>query len=260
MNVVNGYKWYADLFGLSGVLAITRYRLLGSPKIIAAHPPKVQHPVYVRLKTTDEQVYRSVLLEHEYSFGLPFYPKVILDAGANIGATSVYFANNYPEAKIVAVEPEQANFAMLIKNARQYSNIIPIHAALWNRDGEISIEDPAPGSGAHGEWSYVAREGRSGTMVRAITIRTLMSELNIEAFDLVKIDVEGAEHEVFESPNWLCGTQCLMIETHDRFRPGCSEKVDLAMCGFSRSFRGETTFYVRGQNYEALRSMLAPKL
>jgi hypothetical protein len=53
----------------------------------------VKHPVYVRPGTTDIEVMQQVLLDYEYDFKLPGRPQVIVDAGANIGLASVYFAN-----------------------------------------------------------------------------------------------------------------------------------------------------------------------
>ncbi len=245
MSIRDGMTWYYKLGGLRGLLEFCGYRLLGVPKEVTALPPGVQHPVHIRIKTTDELIYRSVLLDGEYAFELPFYPSTILDAGANIGTASIYFANKFPLAKIIAVEAEKSNFDMLVKNVRPYPSIVPVHAALWNRDGEICIETPDCATGAFGEWGFVVHEGNAGALVRAVTMQTLMRELNIESFDLAKIDIEGAEQEVFTDSQWLKGSRCLMIELHDRFRPGCTEKVQVAMSGFARSQRGETTLYVR---------------
>jgi hypothetical protein len=75
---------------------------------------------------------------------------------------------------------------------------------------------------------------------------TLMKQMQIEAIDIAKVDIEGAEIEVFESSDWMKNVRCLMIELHDRFRPGCSEAVSsVATNGFSREQRGETTVFIR---------------
>jgi FkbM family methyltransferase len=245
MSIYNALAWYYDLYGFRGVLAVAGHRLLGQPKEVAARLPGIQNPIHLRIGTTDEFIYRSVLLKQEYAFDLPFCPKTIVDAGANIGTTSIYFANKYPGAKIIAIEAEASNFAVLSRNVRPYPAITPVHAALWNRDGEISVGKPDPASGAFGEWGFVTSSGGTGPKVRAVTMPTLMREMNIQTIDLAKIDIEGAEQEVFEDTSWLSGTGCLMIELHDRFRSGCSEAVERAMHGFARSERGETTFYVR---------------
>ncbi len=244
MNICDGFTRYYSTYGLRGVLAISAYRLFEAPTEITAHPPGIRNPVHLRLKTSDESTYKQILLDGAYAFDLPFSPKVIVDAGANIGAASIYFTHRYPEAKIIAIEPEASNFAVLAKNVRLYPAIIPIHAALWNRDGKIGVSEPDPATGAKGNWAFVTHEG-SGVKVRAITMRTLMKEWQVQAIDLLKIDVEGAEKEVFESADWIGSVRCLMIELHDRFRPGCREAVDSVAQGFSRLQRHETTLFVR---------------
>lgn len=244
MSIRDGLVAYYTNFGPRGVLAIAGYRLLRWPREITAHPPGIRKPVHVRVRTTDPSIYAQILLRGEYDFALPFSPRTIVDAGANIGMASIYFAHRYPEAKVIAIEAEASNFAMLSKNVRHYPRIIPVHAALWSRDGEISVSEPDPATGANGNWSFVTHEG-PGVKVRAITMRTLMKEMDISSVDLLKVDIEGAEKPVFETCDWMDEIRCLMIELHDRFKPGCREAVDSVAGEFSKFQRGETTLYVR---------------
>ena len=245
MSIRDGLIGYYNIFGLRGVLAISTYCLVGWPKEIIANHPGIRSPVHIRLRTSDESTFAEILLREGYAFDLPFSPKTIVDGGANIGMASIYFTHRYPEAKIIAVEAEASNYAVLVRNVRPYPAIAPVHAALWNRDGEISVSDPDPATGASGKWAFVTHDG-PGSRIRAITMSTLMQEMRIPTIDLAKIDIEGAEQEVFEDTRWLTCTGCLMIEMHDRFRPGCSQAVEAAMHAFVRTQRGETTFYVRG--------------
>ena len=242
-NIRKRLAEYYINFGLRGVLAISAYPLFGRPKEIIGHPPGVRHPVHLRVRTTDPSIYAQILLHGQYALDLPFSPKTIVDAGANIGMASVYFAHRYPEAKVIAIEPEASNFAVLARNVSPYPAIIPVHAALWNRDGQISVSQPERYASSV-KLGFVTHEG-PGTKVRAVTMHMLMGEMSIPAIDLAKIDIEGAEQEVFEDIRWLSGMRCLMIELHDWCRPGCSEAVNRAMQGFARSQRGDTTFYVR---------------
>ena len=233
------------MYGIRGVLTMGLYRTFGWPKELRARAPGIHKPVHLRLDTTDQVVYRQVLLQKEYAFDVPFAPRVIVDAGANIGTTAIYFAEKYPQAKIIAVEPAPSNFAMLAKNVKPYPAIVPVHAALWNHGGEINVAPPPPDSDAVGEWGFVTHDG-PGIKVRAVTMQELMAEMSVSAIDLAKIDIEGAEVEVFEDTRWLAGLGCLMIECHDIYRPGCSARVDAAMKEkFVRSQRGQTTFYLR---------------
>jgi FkbM family methyltransferase len=244
MSIRDNLAGYYMNFGVRGVLAVSAYRLFGRPREIIAHPPGIRHPVHIRVRTTDPSTYAQILVRRQYAFGLPFSPKTVVDAGANIGMASIFFTHRYPEARVIAIEPEPSNFAVLVRNVQPYPAVIPVHAALWNRDGQISVTTPEPDTPAKVKWAFVTREG-PGVKIRAVTMRTLMQDMSITTIDLAKIDIEGAEQEVFEDTRWLAGLGCLMIELHDRLRPGCSEAVEPAMQGFARSQRGETTFYVR---------------
>ena len=245
MGISEGLTKYYGCLGLRGVLAVTAYRLFGWPKEVTVRPPGIRNPIYLRIRTSDADIYTAVLLNGEYAFDLPFCPSVIVDVGANIGMTSIFFTHRYPEAKIIAIEPEASNFAALARNVRPYPAIVPVHAALWKSDGEISISEPDPSTGASGNWGFVVHEGEGDVNVRAMTMRTLMREMGLHFVDLLKIDIEGGEKEVFEAYDWIDDVRCLMIELHDWCRPGCSDAVDPAMLGFSKIRRGETTLYVR---------------
>jgi FkbM family methyltransferase len=196
------------------------------------------------MRTTDVSVYQEVLICGQYAIDLPFSPKIIVDAGANIGMASLYFATKYPQARIIAIEPETSNFEMLAQNVGRYPNILPIHAALWSRDGEIGVNSPGSFENPLSKVGFVVREGQ-GIPVRAITVRTLMREMGIQRIDILKVDIEGAEKEVFETCDWMDTINCLMIELHDRFRPGSSAAVDAVSEGFLLSKHGETTVYIR---------------
>ena len=80
-----------------------------------------------------------------------------------------------------------------------------------------------------------------------MTMHTLMAEMNLDSIDLLKVDIEGAEKEVFEDCDWMQRVDCLIIELHDRFKPGCSRAVNSVTREFSRSQRGEMTLYTRCQ-------------
>jgi FkbM family methyltransferase len=221
MSILQGLRGYYNAFGVRGVLAISAHRLVGRPKEIKLKRPGIRYPVHIRVRTTDLSVYNDVVIRGEYSFDLPFSPKTIVDVGANT-----------------------SNFAILVKNVVRYPNIFPIHAALWNKDGEIGISEPDSALGAQGKWGFFTHDG-GDVRARSITMRTLMSEMNIDSIDLLKVDIEGAEKEVFEDCDWMQHVDCLIIELHDRLKPGCSAAVNTVTREFSALQRGEMTFYKR---------------
>ena len=251
MSLSAGVKGYYELFGLRGLCTISSFRLLGVPREIVARPPGVSHPIHLRVRTSDLSLYKDILLRKEYDLGLPdFSPRTIVDAGANCGMASVYYANRYPGAKVVAVEPEPSNYVALVKNAAPYPNIIPINAALWNRDGEVRLGPTGLDSTPYGKWAFQVSE--TGVQVRAITMRTLMAEAKMDAIDLLKMDVEGGELEAFEDCDWMGEVKVVVIELHDHIRPGCRAIVSAAAKGFRQWERGEMTFFVRDAQSKAI--------
>lgn len=185
--------------------------------------------IRIRINTTDTDVFNEVFLEKAYDLGfLNLYPRTIIDGGANVGYTSIFFTITYPQAQIFAVEPEESNFQILLRNVKYYRNIIPIHAALWHREEELQILD----TGA-GKWAFqtvkstkVKKLGK----VNALTVDRLIDLGKIDAIDIFKIDIEGAEKELFSVnyEKWLEKTNVIIIELHDRFRDGCTKELNNA--------------------------------
>lgn len=241
MSVQQAISNYYRSFGVRGVMALAAYRLCGYPTEITAQTDAIKFPVRLRVRTGDCSVYGMVLLRGEYEFDLPFEPKVIVDAGANIGTASIYFANKYPNARIFAIEPEPSNYAMLVRNASPYGNITPLRRALWHADkAELNVMDTW-----HDTCGFTVGGG-AGEPVPGVTISGLMQQFNLETIDILKVDIEGAEKEIFEHcADWIDRVRCIMVETHDRLKPGCAEAVTAATGEFTKTVKGETECYIR---------------
>jgi FkbM family methyltransferase len=156
---------------------------------------------------------------------------------------TIYYANKFPEARIVAVEPEPSNFCALLKNVAPYTNVVPINAAIWNRNCQIHLACPTVDSGAYDKYAF--RVSEKGIPVRGITMRTLMEEVGFDCIDLLKMDIEGGEVEAFTNCDWIDAIQAIVIELHDRIRPGCRDTLNQVTKGFRSWDHGEMTFYVR---------------
>jgi FkbM family methyltransferase len=245
MGIWQGLKWYYETCGIRGVCAVASFRLCGRPRQLAIAAPRSNHQVHLRIDTSDFCAYRDVLIFKTKSYDpnlAGFSPHTIVDAGAHIGITSILFALKYPMAKIIAVEPEAANFAALVRNTAPYKTITPIHAALWRENGEVTLGP----SNAHPKGAFqIVANGKQ--RVRAITMDTLLSESGISSIDLLKVDIEGAEVEVFESCPWITNVRVIAIELHDRVRTGCSSVVKTAAKDMHFEQKGEVTFLVRPQ-------------
>jgi FkbM family methyltransferase len=246
MKIHKGLNTYRKLFGMRASLLLLGRRIAGAsePSEISGCHKSIIHPIIVRSHSSDVVVYEDVLLKRQYDVSLTFPPEIIVDAGANVGITSVYYANKYPQAKIYAIEPEPSNFELLVRNTAKYSAIVPIQAALWSGDGHVSLDERDHNGRPGGAWSFFVSESK-GKSVRAITVQTLMIENGLSVIDILKMDIEGAEKEVFEKCDWLSTVRVLAIELHDRFKPGCSDVVTSATQEFTKTQHGEVAFYVR---------------
>jgi FkbM family methyltransferase len=245
-------KWYLELCGVRGVLTVALFRLCKWPKELIVFPFRNTEPICLRIDTSDFCSYRDVLIFKTKSYTpdkTEYEPRTIVDVGAHIGMSAILFAREYPNAEIFALEPEVSNYAALRRNAAPYKNITCVQAALWREDGEVELSR----STAHPKGAFQVSE--LGTeRVRAITMTTLMKENEITTIDLLKLDIEGAEKEVFQDCNWTARVRILAIELHDRVRPGCTDIVYHAMRGHRFEKKGDIVIFL---NDSALRAPAA---
>jgi len=245
-NIIKGISSYYRLFGCRGVMIAAKARILKSPQVFHVTVPNIKHPVYLRARTTDISTFAGILINREYELDLSITPKVIIDAGANIGMASIYYANEYPEAKIIAIEPARSNYELLTRNVAPYPNIIPVKAALWNANTDLNLIDPGMG-----DWGFQSVKDQSDNnrceIVQGITMEKLISDHRLDWIDILKLDIEGAEKEVLENAvNWMSVVDVIAAELHDRFKKGCSEAFIKATNDFGyECVKGETIFRYR---------------
>jgi FkbM family methyltransferase len=190
--------------------------------------PGLKQPLHVRAGTSDVQSFQEVFLDLDYAIEPLRPPRLVVDVGANSGYSTVYFAHRFPDARVVAVEPEPANARLLRRNTAPFANVRTMVAALWPREAELTIENPGAAA-----WSFRMRESHAGetALVQGLPLPALLkAALGQSAggtrIDLLKIDIEGAEMDLFSLPvPWLDQVDVLVIELHERYRPGCEEAV-----------------------------------
>ena len=201
------------------------------------------YPIRIRKGTTDLQTFNEVFVNEEYYFDKEIQVDFIIDCGANIGLTSIYLKWQFPNAFIVAVEPEKSNYDILIKNLSNYSPSIQcLQKAIWNKETELRIKNKDAG-----KWAFSVEETliQDPSNIKAITIDNILIKFGRRQIDILKIDIEGAELELFQSgyENWLPITKLILIETHDRIRNGCSASLLKALSHYNFSIyaNGNTT-------------------
>lgn len=189
--------------------------------------PGYRHPVALRPSSSDVAVFEQIFLrggldgaQHPQHCQLVEQARalgrraVIVDGGANIGLSSIWLANAFPDATIFAVEPDAGNAALLRRNVSFYSNIIPIEAALWDRPTSLSIVNAEADS-----WAFRVGE-RDGAPksrpVPAIGINELLARSDGGELLMAKLVIQGAEKAVFRSNlDWLSQTRLVIFMPND---------------------------------------------
>ena len=187
---------------------------------VELHVLGVKKAIFLRPGTTDIRVFKQIFITKDYEFSYPIVPKTIIDCGANIGCSTVYFLEKFPEAQVIAIEPEQENFLLLQKNTSLYKNINLYKAGLWHEECYLRVRDVGEGN-----WSFTVEKTDFPTDddLHAITIEKIIKEAKFDTIDILKMDIEGAEREVFSAEcSWLAKVNILIIEIHDKLKPGCS--------------------------------------
>lgn len=191
--------------------------------------------IRLRNRTSDKDVFFQVFVIREYDFAYlhqferlrQTYERavaanetpLILDCGANIGLAAIWFARIFPRARIYAIEPDRSNFDMLCANVRNYANVVPLHAAIWDRHADnLAIVNPADPASCY---QVAETSGADPRGVPAYTVPEVMRMAGSRRILLAKIDIEGGERALFRSnTDWLTDVDAIAIELHDWLLPG----------------------------------------
>ncbi|MEO8883793.1 MAG: FkbM family methyltransferase [Devosia sp.] len=181
----------------------------------------------------------SLGLEFEPLAGIPDFGGLIIDAGGYIGTAALRFAALFPRSRIVTIEPSVENLALLRRNVGGVANIVVIEAALAATEGEVMLSDSG-----NGEWGFsiVAETGgRSLGTVPTVTIDSILTHEQVDRLFLLKLDVEGAEREIFKaSAGWMKRTDIVIAELHEQLAAGAEAAYAYATMGrVNRRLPGE---------------------
>ena len=213
--ILNLGLWQAALYKIQK----SRSRGMRHGEVFELRSRHAAEPLACRAHTSDADAFSQIFVAREFRCfdGIGAAP-LIIDCGANVGYASVYFLNRYPTATLIAIEPDPGNFALLQRNVAPYgARCRAICAAVWSKQTGLKFSDVPFGDGR--EWSRSVTEvsdGQSET-IRAVDIGTLLRESGVSRVSILKIDIEGAEVEVFGAPGcreWLPKVDNLAIELH----------------------------------------------
>jgi FkbM family methyltransferase len=187
-----------------------------------------QLEVNLRNNTSDFDVFDQIFIKGEYSpvvqycidNSIPI--ETIVDLGANIGFTSLYLSNYFPNAKLISVEADINNFKVLHENLIHKENIELLNSAIWHNNEKLVVNsDFRDGR----EWSLSVEPDISGrsseNIIEGITMYDIITRFNLSSIDILKIDIEGAERFIFDQSisdiNFLDCVKIIVIEIHDEY-------------------------------------------
>ena len=229
----------------------------------------VPHPFYLRENTLDFFILDEIFGHECYDISMKnsrmytHYAEEfnvrptqnIIDVGGNIGIASVYYALKFPDAQIVTIEPEKDNFYLMQKHIQHYPNITPIRGAVWDKNTELCITNRSEavrrdGLKNAGKFRVGEESVENEEKIPAYTIDTLIEKYDMDMVDNLKMDVEGAEREIFSGDfeKWLPKVRILALEHHDFYKPGSTKAVFKALANYD--------FYYLYDNSDDLGTMM----
>ncbi len=209
--------------------------------------------IAIRKEThSDYLVFQQIFNFKEYKtvlsiFNNNFYKKeqcVVIDAGANVGYTSLYFLDQIPNVKIFGIEPSSENMAFYRKNIslNNYNNQVVFYEnALADAENKSFILDNSFGDGK--DWAIATLESQNGT-IQGITIHEIIKNNLLQKISILKIDIEGAERFIFNNNSdlsFLEITEIIAIEIHDEYEVRSQIYKILKNFGFILIESGELT-------------------
>jgi FkbM family methyltransferase len=251
--------WTRQYGLIDGPIAALQFKLGDrGRKLFALTLPDFAAPIWLRGGTVDVRVFLQVLVDKGYDISETAQGKelrrrydsliasgvqpLIIDCGANIGLSSVSYARQFPETKIIAVEPAQSNLEIASKNLAAYPNVRLVHGGVWDTPCLLSIVNPDAEP-----WAFQVEEGKGS--IPAFTIDQLSEGKPIL---IVKVDIEGAEKALFRSnTDWMDRTDLIAIELHDWLLPnvGTSQSFMKAIAGHPHevTMRGDNLFFLMSE-------------
>jgi len=179
----------------------------------------------------------EIFNDNIYKF-LPVEDKIVVDIGANICDSSIYFSQMKAK-KILAIEPYTKNFNIgkkniLINNLSEKIELI--QSACSDKIKKIRLDLEKEGTGLH------VNKSKTGFEIQSITLETIVNDYKLTSA-ILKMDCEGCEYEsiLTSSNKTLCCFSHILIEYHHGFTKlkekleECNFHVDVKQCGITRT-------------------------
>ena len=157
----------------------------------------------IKFKYPNSEFEKNIVLLNFNGYDYPiiplygYQPSVIIDIGAHIGSTALYFHAHYPAASVYAFEPNIYNYRYLHENTKYFEKIVTFQHGLFDKEIEVPLYSGKDNSGQ----SSVMKSNYAETISEIIRLKKASEEikkLNIEKISILKIDTEGCEIPVLK--------------------------------------------------------------
>jgi len=170
-------------------------------------------PIYLRSASPDVRVFRNIFERGDYRLPseITGIISTIVDLGAYTGISTAYFAERYPSARIVALEPDPDNYSCLQHNLNgilHLTRVSALRACVAKTTGTVRF-------GTEGQsWERAISE-KGDIVVPSFTLTDLFAHFDLESVDILKMDIEGGEKDVFEAETkWFHLVGWILLEVH----------------------------------------------
>ena len=220
--------WFMSIYNRM-LVHLPRWPLPGRARVRGVRPAGVGRPLLVRLGTSDWYCLEEVFLGGEQDVVVRELGgaraagvKTIVDLGANVGMTLRLWRAAFPNARIVAVEPDPGNIAMAARNLAEAdgangsngagvgAGVTLIEACVTAQPRGVYLDRSLS------EYAFRTTDRPTGQRIEGVTVPQILERAGVEgAIDLLKCDIEGAEAEVFgDCGGWIGRVRHLMVEVH----------------------------------------------
>ncbi len=184
----------------------TRLRMM--PRYQSAMINFFDKPVEIVDSVSFLDMYEDIFKQQTYRFQTSHSTPFIIDGGANIGLSTLYFKKLYPNSRIIAFEADEEIFGVLKRNVQGWGyNDVELNCrALWSSETSLSFSP---------EGSYAGRLSITGDVQGKLTPTVRLRSYLDRPVSLLKLDIEGAETEVLtDCADLLGNVENMFVEYH----------------------------------------------
>ena len=212
------------------------------------------YTVYFENSEEYHSLKNDVFRENSYEFETDNPFPIIIDAGANIGLSALYFKKMYPGSKIIAIEPMPVNYQLLEQNVfeNNLQDILTYDLAISHKSGTLTLHTDtennwhSTASVVKGNWT-----GTQNTIPVTVATKPLsyfieqaLNQFDVPYIDLLKLDIEGAEQAVLTQGKKQLKEKVKFINCE--FHPHAQQNIQ-KMVKTLEELRFEVTLFRKGK-------------